>query len=157
MLIRPLIIGYLIFLFSGLTFAQTGPSLRVIIESTDKAAEDCGVRESSLRGLVGFVMNSARIRQADSNEFGINTLYVSTNIIFNERINVCYGNIRVEVYGYTASDLRNDPLGGFVSEGRMTVLCLRGGLTVGPQGTFSGSLSQMAENATKQCLGRLKY
>jgi hypothetical protein len=156
-MIKSFIIFCISIFFIGPVAAQTGPSLRVIIESTDKAAEDCGVSEGSLRGLVGFVMNSARIRQADRSEFGLNTLHVSTNIIFNERSNVCYGSVMVEVYGYTASDLRHDPLGGFTSEARNTVLCSRGGLTVGPRGAFSGSLGQMAENSAKQCLGRLKY
>lgn len=157
MLIRSLIMGYLILLSAGPTFAQATPSLRIVVERTGKDGEDCGVTESSLRNTGGFIINSTGIRRAGDGERGIPVLHFSSNIVFFGGTNTCFGNIKVEVYGFTPADLRDEALGGFISESRNTVLCSHGGLVVQARGLFGSAFVEMAERAAKQCLGKLRY
>jgi hypothetical protein len=157
MLYKKFLLGFISLFFVGSVFSQPGPKLRIVVGAIANSAEPCAVRVENARGIAGFILNSARISQAASDDYSANILSINQLVIYDRPTDSCYGSARVEVYGFALADFTEEPLRGFKSKSRNTVLCEATALRGGPRALFSSDLNRMLEDLIKQCIGGLRY
>lgn len=143
--------------------AQQKPRIQILVEELEQgpvtqASARCGITRSSLESIAALTLrNNGVLVTTDKTDKRNAYLYVSV-LTLKPTTRSCVFATEVAVQGFSASDVAQQPIGGFKARRlSRTVLCDEHRIDMAPESEAGASLLRNVETMIKLCLGALEY
>lgn len=138
--------------------AVAQPRMRMVVEETDDDAVRCGITKAKIEASISQNLGRHGIG-IFSAPTGNPYFYAATTVLRPANTNnLCVIYTHVSVRGYSSSDSRHEPLGGFTSKVSSTThLCEQGWIQSAGEARLHAAWMPHMDEKIKLCLGEMKW